>query len=684
MKVTRLGIIIPYALLFVLGLNAQTYEPMLNAKDVSGNPRINNLPVGGVVSPSFGAISNKLTLSSSYSSTVNYPKGMNSTNYRPLEYFWEFAYPGLPYKEYHFGKDPVCVFPNSNGATKTVEVTKWTIDEYDEDEPPPRSYGFNIGYGTSGDVDPSLRNLQGSKITVIPSWSPSPNDEVIFIVRFEVDCEADISPALTEYGSLEFKYSVGMVASVNATFPTATTIDNASGLIKWNVENNDLQIGNPSVAGALQAKYCDYYVRLQMIDGVREGDSFEVSSTFLPNPDYEACPVDSFPAKKLRVKNSHDPNTKTVVGKDTICIDQQGDVIVRYRIEYQNIGDGGAQDVTIEDWLDEKTHVKSIKMLSSKHPVADMTFDMTTKDHPSPSSGYMYWHFHYPQRELRGTEEEPYNIEFMEESTQSWLMFEVVYDREVLNTCNALMNNARITFDCNPEFYTRIAVAGMSCIPTNSAGVASPYQQPCQGCRVMVDSMQFIDTLTLVPGTTPSYTLPASIIADINTKAGNNPSINWYPDRWISNGNSLNAVMSPLEDMTYSLVVSTNTGNCERFQYSFFIDVLDHNRAATTPIHIMDDDDLTDNKSTPVIIGGSRPFTYSWSNGSTGPSAVCSGRIFGGGGPLVLSLTDAHGCVKTFTATVECRIRGSVFPLLAGVVFIGGLLLWLFIRRRRP
>ena len=683
MKITRLGIIIPLFLLLVWGVGAQTYEPMLNAKDILGNPHVSNLVNGGIVSPLFGVIPNKLTLSTTYSSTVSYPKRMTSANYKPLEYFWELKYPGLPYREYHFGKDPVCVFPKSNGVAKTVEVTKWTIDEYDEDEPPPRSYGFNIGYGTTGDVDPPLRDLQGSKITVLPSWSPSPSDEVIFIVRFEVDCDVEISTSIPEYGILEFKYSGDMVANVIPPFPTATTIDNASGIIKWTVKNSDLQKGN-SLLGSAEEKYCDYYVRLKMIDGIREGDSFEISSMFTPNADYEECPVEPFPERKLRVKNSHDPNTKTVIGNDTICIDQQGDVVVRYRIEYQNIGNGGAKDVTIEDWLDEKAFVKSVRMLGSKHPVADMTFDMTTKIHPTPSSGYVYWHFNYPQRELRGTEEDPYNIDFMEESTQSWLMFEVVYDREVLNSCNALMNNARITFDCNPEFYTRIAVAGMSCIPTNSAGLASPYQQPCQGCREIVDSVQFTNDLTLVQGESPGYILPATIIADINRIAGNNPSINWYPDRWITNGNSLNAVMSPLEDMTYSLIVSSNTGNCERFKYNFYIDVSDHNRDATIPIHIIDDDNLTDNRSTPVIIGGSRPFTYSWSNGSTQPSAICVGGRFSAGGPLTLVVRDAHDCTHSFTATVECRRRGGFFPVFVGAALIAGLLLWLILRRRRP
>jgi len=58
---------------------------------------------------------------------------------------------------------------------------------------------------------------------------------------------------------------------------------------------------------------------------------------------------------------------------------------------------------------------------------------------------------------------------------------------------------------------------------------------------------------------------------------------------------------------------------------------------------------LTDGSIVSQVSGGSAPYSYLWSNGSTSPSAQnlpC--------GPLTLTITDALGCVELFSINIDC------------------------------
>ena len=635
-----LGVIIFFS--FVNNVNAQPFTPELY---VDGSAFVSSPPYSHQVD---------LKLDYQSSGLPNSAPFTPHNQYQPLEVFWEFRYKnyfptGKDLVEYSFQKAPSCTFRTN---FTDVEVTAHTIDDYDKDEEPPTEHAStNLTYSPPSADQP--RGIAGSSIEILPSWAPSPEDYVIYIVRLEVGCDG--ASSLNETLSFTFDNSK---ADFLSSQPASTTP--SGGVVTWGFTGQDLVEDDPTRP---EERYRDFYVKLRMKD---EGAA-PVGEPFICNATLGVgggrCNVPDAEESAETVRNSHDPNEKWEVNPQIICADSDGeDIRIRYKIEFQNIGEGGAYDVSILDWLDEKEQIKKIIFVNSKDTIhhSRTSFD-NLGVHPDPQSGFVYWHFKYDTTGfgLRGTEETMYMIDFNEPATKSWLLFDVYYHKDVLGACNALMNHARITFDCNPEFYTPTVMTDMCCDVGNDT------------CTIQQDEFFTIlsEDIDTIAGTNNQFQLTPSLQAYLNTTYGNNAHINWYPDRWIDNGNQLNARLRPLEDIEYTLVISEQDGgNCGRSIFRIFINVDDHNREKLAPIAVLDDNDQGDCTSTPIVIGGSPKivngiptYDYLWENLSTGTSLTLSP---GQSRTCSLKVTDAHGCTATFETHITCPWSRTIYYVL--------------------
>jgi hypothetical protein len=365
------------------------------------------------------------TSGSSYSTnsltfSLDYPS-VPTDHKPPLEVFWEFG-------DGHYGWTDTVAHTFASTAPSSI-IKVWTIDKYDDDEPPPKSYDFPISF-TPGAAAP--RDATGHKIEILPSWLPSADDSIIYIIRVHNSCQAAL------IGQLNFHFDAPKVVlssfvSNNINFnPSAGT-----GMVSWG--SVDVPIGT----------FVDYYVRFKLKSTITPGSNFNVSADFAV--DTERCPQPTGSESPSKTVDSHDPNNKLVLKPEIICMDQSGSQLtIHYRINYQNIGDGAADYVTIEDWLDQKDEVIDVVFTGSKHSPSGSPFKDLTK-------GYLRWHFEYPNTTglltnvLNGTQQIGYVTTFPDDHTRGWVEFEVHYNTSVLIPCNALMNQARITFDCNKE-----------------------------------------------------------------------------------------------------------------------------------------------------------------------------------------------------------------------------------------
>ncbi len=623
-------------LLFFLSseIKSQSYTPRI--EEVGSNQLIKESPSPLVTLPTNTADLRLNYLNANLPSVTPF---LPHNSYKPLEVLWEFTYSGgglnIPISEYSFQQEPKMVFPQ-NG--KNVDIILHSLDNYDGDEPPPERSNYRLEYNSSSTS--KVLSFTAPNLKILPSWDPSPDDIIIYIIRLELtECPID--------GKIKFDFPNSFFTNSIISKPSGNHTINPSGSplgnsVEWDIKNF------PFFEDGTK-KYRDFYVELQ----IKSKAFAPIGSVINTNASYTidgGCGGPLVDSSRDTVDISHDPNQKIILSPEVLCTNSQrenGYLIVDYKIEYQNIGKASAMDVTVEDWLDEKDHVKLVTFLDSKDAISDMTFNASNQYLNPSVDGYMYWHFEYPNtngRQLRGKEEAGYNIDFYEEDTKGWLTCRVLYDTLVLESCNALMNHARVTFDCNPEFYTNTTIHEHCCLTFPGA----PPPLPCN----LVDSA-FIATTELedLSGLGTSFQLNNTWQSRIAGIFGPTAFLNWYPDRWIEPNNSLTAVLTPLEDITYTLVVSSDSIDvCSRGVYKITVDVDDHDRTEGAPIKLLNDNDLADCTCTPVVIGGSPEYAYAWSDGSTASSYSISSGVKAN----TLTVTDAHGCTAILPTTINC------------------------------
>ncbi|HHS95105.1 MAG TPA: hypothetical protein ENJ45_00830, partial [Phaeodactylibacter sp.] len=361
--------------------------------------------------------------------------------YKPLEVFWRFG-------EGQYSK---LVMP-SNTFGEDADVKVWIVDHYDDDDDPPISAGYHgLVAFVSPPPPPPVTMTNSHDISIIPVWSKAMyGDTVMYIIRISTNCtgkeedpngnksKCQICPgilffevtnanlALQDNTTLGTKISALYIDRVGSSPPLPNT---GQSIVSIPVTLFDGQVTEYLVGFHIQDT--------KVLDKIPLEVEARISSR---------CCTWTPATKRDTLGNSHDPNQKTVLSPEVICMEEINDQIrIVYKVEYQNIGTGSAKQVTITDDLDQKDFILSVDPL------------LAHKNNSSPQPFYnsadksIRWHLDFQNNPLRGTAEPNYMIDFQEGATKSWLTFEVFYHNDVINKvgyCGALMNQVRIVFDC--------------------------------------------------------------------------------------------------------------------------------------------------------------------------------------------------------------------------------------------
>lgn len=231
------------------------------------------------------------------------------------------------------------------------------------------------------------------------------------------------------------------------------------------------------------------------------------------------------------IVDSHDPNNK-MVAEQEICMTQDS---VTFTVSFQNDGTAPTEKIVVEDelhYLLKNESPELIKWPANHKPVIT----------PPGNDRKVIFTF-YPYA-LHGLNEDGLNKSFSEEDTKASFTFRCAIDQAKAADypCNAILNRARIRFDCNPWMETDLAMANIRC-------------QNCDTCLTVADSAYFVnDTFPQnnIPILTPDLN---NLIQSPPFTFGFNKQL-WYPGADLIQPTDLNPLFSNPQHTQYTLIVS--------------------------------------------------------------------------------------------------------------------------------
>jgi len=248
----------------------------------------------------------------------------------------------------------------------------------------------------------------------------------------------------------------------------------------------------------------------------------------------EKTVTDTFAMTSQQITYSHDPNKK-IAADNLLC---QPENYVDFTITFQNDGPGMTDSVKVTDELDPylvRQYPTLIAWSTPKKP--DIYFETG-----NPTDRTIV--FNFPDLQLNGLAEPGYGTLFGEDATMATFTFRCETKPTAADSfCNAVMNRAKIYFDCNPPIETPLAMAPISCTPS------------CDPCSTVSDST-YTDTFTI--GNT---VLPAGVPVPSGYQF-----YHWYPEEGLSNAFIANPILTSLKHREYTLVASSGvpTPTCQK------------------------------------------------------------------------------------------------------------------------
>ena len=245
--------------------------------------------------------------------------------------------------------------------------------------------------------------------------------------------------------------------------------------------------------------------------------------------DKEITDNSSLPAQTI--VDSHDPNHKFAAEQE-ICISQDS---VTFTVSFQNNGTGKTDKIVVEDelhYLLKNDTPRLVSWSTYKRPVVTQ---------PGNDRKITYTLDPY---NLHGLNEDGLNHSFSEADTKASITFRCAIDptKVVHYPCNAILNRARIRFDCNPWMETDLAIANIRC-------------ESCDTCLTVADSSYFVngtfpinDSLVLTPNLVNLFQSPPF-------NYGFNKQL-WYPGSDLNQPTDLNPLFVNPKHNTYTLILS--------------------------------------------------------------------------------------------------------------------------------
>lgn len=239
----------------------------------------------------------------------------------------------------------------------------------------------------------------------------------------------------------------------------------------------------------------------------------------------------SLPAQTI--VDSHDPNHKFAAEQE-ICMTQDS---VTFTVSFQNNGTGPTDKIVVEDELHYLLKNESPELVS---------WSTYKKPAVTPPGNDRKVVFTLNPYNLHGLNEGGLNHSFSEADTKASITFRCAIDpaKAAQYPCNAILNRARIRFDCNPWMETDLAIANIRC-------------QNCDSCQTVADSSYFVSGAYAVPANGSPILTPdlVNLFQLPPFNYGFNRQL-WYPGSDLNQPTDLNPIFVNPKHNTYTLILS--------------------------------------------------------------------------------------------------------------------------------
>jgi hypothetical protein len=401
---------------------------------------------------------------------------------------------------------------------------------YDDNKKPPKKLvmpaALNVNNPSS--IDPLRVPLAAAEAVKLQSTrDPKPGDIITYIVTYQHNVES-----CTDSLRGDFKFTfdkdvltfTGYEGFHNEYKPNTAADPNVDGNIVLNFHR---------LKNSEQRNVFLYFTTQNFEYGTVTMDQKPRVDYTASQTSVAACPEKPVTASDAmmaqQITNSHDPNKK-FAAQHKICT---GDQFVEFTVTFQNDGPGPTGSVKVLDELDIylKRQLPSLIAHSTPNPPI-ITFETTATNDRSVV-------FNFPGLQLRGLAEPGYGTAFGEDATMATFTFRCEIDPTYTNSfCNAVLNKARIYFDCNPPIETSIAMSPIYC-------------NTCDPCSMLSDSL-----------VTDSFVVGGNILPPGFPPPSGYTFYHWYPEEGLSNPLIANPVLTSLKHREYTLVASSGGPSC--------------------------------------------------------------------------------------------------------------------------
>lgn len=406
---------------------------------------------------------------------------------------------------------------------------------YDDKKKPPERTALSgsININPSPSLPPPA-SLGSNKVQLKKTCSVVPGDSITYIITYEHKggCNLDMA------GEINFTYDDDVFTFIqgdifNSESLTPTLITGANSTITRKFTFSALKPGEQR----------NIFVLLETKETVNTTTTFEptkVDLTFT-SPGNVLCPGEMTYNNEItgeKIESSHDPNHKTIV-ENALC----GNDYVVWRIDFQNEGNAAEDTVVVADWIDTLLDFNTVQLVGY-HP-SPQVLDIKS------SSAKREYRFALYGIDLRGLGETNAN----DNDTRGYVL--VKAKRKSFQACNAVANNARIFFGCNPPVTTETVLAPFPCADTI-----------CTPCSQLFDTTLVVKKIPLAGGTSllKNSDPPFGLVANLQTAPW---VFKWYPSKDLSDPLILNPTVTKPVRRVYTLVASFKSPSppfiCQRF-----------------------------------------------------------------------------------------------------------------------
>ncbi len=631
---------------------------------------------------------------------------------RPFHrHFWQFNDGG-----FSFDSIPRHRF-DQGSFYPTVQVLKVYDDDDDppDERPMPIPSNINPNSITTKLPNPKVE-MEGKPIRLIQNFDAKPGDDIICVLTYEKSCASSFTTGNISFSFPDdlFTYKSTEIFNGETNFSSVTTgTTSPITTLTWSYSFQASEVEQRNIFIKLNTNFD--------LTNIGKIANFGASISITGDPPGNLCVPPSNTNFNSKIVKSHDPNNKTMIVQSSnhpLC--NNSIYTIDSRIDFQNTGAGPTDTIIVQDFIHEDLDPYSIVFLQnqSKFPLIHYEYD--------PATRLATWLF--DNTNLRGTGEPGYGTAFTPQDTKGWLSYKITTNY-INYECQAIFNQAFITFDCNEPIPTDVAILKIGC---NSGALTNGCDQECYEIlnTSQIDSLQIIID-TLADGTVSVDTNNINISAFPYSLDYNQ----WYPTFALDLSNPFNPVCN-LTPNPYPLLNHQNlivpdyymvsTVDCERFiqQFPIYLDcdnglrintvvstncnasnisgkikawVTDASNSVysnptwfdcsstdtlcinnlapgTYEISFVDQNGCPKSKEVVIpnppplwidpdynncnlslkVLGGTPPYNYSWSNGSTNSSINLNAIQL----PATVYVTDALGC-QTSYSTDSCATPSS-------------------------